>query len=198
MTEWGTGSSSGSPTGPSASTGRAGDASEQDSSRRSSYPTAPSRSRITIFTRSYPPAYLTGGPARSLFALVEILAADFRFSVITSAYDDPADRPMGSVDPSRWCAFGHAVVWYELMRRIPARRVAALLRETRPQLVYLNSLFDYSFAILPLLVTRMVSRKIPVVLAPRGELSAGALALKRRKKLLCHHCFPSSPAPQIR
>ena len=183
MIEWETGSSSVSPTGPSASTGRAGDAGGQDSGMRSPSHTASSRSRITIFTRSYPPAYLTGGPARSLFALVEILD-DFRFSVITSAFDDPAARPMDSVDPSRWYAFGHAVVWYELMPRMSARRVVSLLRETSPRLVYLNSLFDYSFGILPLLITRMVLRKTPVMLAPRGELSAGALALKRRKKLL--------------
>src|ERR1035441_537589 len=109
---------------------------------------APLRPSITIFTRSYPPAYLAGGPARSLFALVETLAGDFGFSVITSALDAPAGGPMGSVEPNRWSAFGNAKTWYELSGRPPARRTAALLRETKPQLVYLNSLFDYRFAIL--------------------------------------------------
>ena len=115
-------------------------------------PPAPLRPSITIFTRSYPPAYLKGGPARSLFALVETLADDFAFSVITSALDDPAAGPMGSVEPNQWSAFGNAKTWYELKGRLPARRTAALLRETKPQLVYLNSLFDYRFAILPLLI----------------------------------------------
>ena len=50
-------------------------------------------------------------------------------------------------------------------------------------MVYLNSLFDYRFTILPLLVTRVIARKIPVVLAPRGELSASALALKRGRSV---------------
>jgi glycosyltransferase involved in cell wall biosynthesis len=62
------------------------------------------------------------------------------------------------------------------------RAAAKLLRETEPQLFYLNSLFDYSFAILPLLIARVIFWRVPVVLAPRGELSAGALALKRKKK----------------
>jgi glycosyltransferase involved in cell wall biosynthesis len=65
---------------------------------------------------------------------------------------------------------------------MPARTAAKLLKETQPQLVYLNSLFDYCFTILPLLIARTMFYRIPVVLAPRGELSAGALALKGFKK----------------
>jgi glycosyltransferase involved in cell wall biosynthesis len=144
--------------------------------------TASSAPRITIFTRGYPPAYLRGGPARSLFALVEALAADFRFWVITSGFDDPAAGPMGSVEPSQWTIFGHAMIWYERRYRISAWRTVTLLNETKPQLVYLNSFFDYRFSILPLLITQMTRRKTPVVLAPRGEFSVGALALKREKK----------------
>ena len=117
-----------------------------------------------------------------MFALVEALAADFRFSVITSAFDDPAAGPMRSVKPSQWSTFGHAMIWYERRYRISAWRTATLLKETKPQLVYLNSFFDYRFTILPLFITRMTSRKTPVVLAPRGEFSVGALALKWQKK----------------
>jgi glycosyltransferase involved in cell wall biosynthesis len=138
--------------------------------------------RITVFTRSYPPAYLTGGPARSLHALVEALAAEFRFSVVTSAFDDSSAGPMQSVEPSKWTGLGKATVWYESKRRMSVRTAATLLVETDPALVYLNSLFDYRFAVLPLIIARMKARRVPVILAPRGELSAGALALKRQKK----------------
>ena len=140
--------------------------------------------RITVFTRGYPPAYMVGGPARSLSALVQVLAADFRFSIITSAFDGQATEPMRSVEPSQWSSLGPAMIWYERRYRIPAWRTVNLLKATKPQLVYLNSFFDYRFAILPLIITRMISRKTPVVLAPRGEFSAGALALKWPKKRL--------------
>jgi glycosyltransferase involved in cell wall biosynthesis len=138
--------------------------------------------RITIFTRGYAPAQFAGGPARSLFALVEALGADFRFSVITSAFDGPAAEPMRSVKPGQWSTAGHATIWYDRKYHIPAWRAATLLRETKPQLVYLNSFFDLRFTILPLLITRMTSRKTPVLLAPRGELLVGALASKWQKK----------------
>ena len=143
---------------------------------------ASSPPRIIVFTRGYPPAYLVGGPARSLFALVEALAADFRFSVITSAFDGPAAEPMRSVKLGQWSTVGHATIWYERSYHISAWRAATLLKETRPQLVYLNSFFDYRFTILPLLITRITSRNTPVLLAPRGELSVGALTLKWQKK----------------
>jgi glycosyltransferase involved in cell wall biosynthesis len=138
--------------------------------------------RISVFTRSYPPAYLKGGPTRSLHALVEALASEFSFSVVTSASDDSATGLMQSVEPSRWSTFGRAAIWYESRHHMPARTVVKLLRETDPQLIYLNSLFDYCFAILPLLIARTMFWKVPIVLAPRGELSAGALGLKGRKK----------------
>lgn len=150
--------------------------------RRSERRDASSPPRITVFTRGYPPAHLMGGPPRSLSALVEALAADFRFSVITSAFDGPAAGPMRSVKPGQWSTAGHATIWYDRRYHISAWRAATLLKETKPQLVYFNSFFDFRFTILPLLISRMTSRKTPVVLAPRGEFSAGALALKRRKK----------------
>ena len=144
---------------------------------------APVKPRITVFTRFYPPAYLGGGPARSVHALVEALAGDFRFSVVTSAFDaDVTTEPMKSIEPCRWSTRGPATIWYESRQRMIARTTARLIRQTEPQLLFLNSLFDYRFTILPLLIARTVCRKVPVVLAPRGELSAGALSLKRQKK----------------
>jgi glycosyltransferase involved in cell wall biosynthesis len=137
---------------------------------------------VMIFTRSYPPAYHRGGPARSLHALVEALVGEFRFSVVTSAFDDPTAAPMSTVTPDQWCKFGYASIWYESRRRMSPRKIALLLREVRPELVYLNSLFDFRFAILPLLTLRTISRSVPILLAPRGELSSGALRLKRMKK----------------
>ncbi len=138
--------------------------------------------RITILTRSYPPAYLRGGPARSLYALTETLSDEFNFSIITSAFDESTTQPMHSVEPDRWKRFGHATIWYESSQQMPIRTIVKLLRDSKPQLIYLNSLFDYHFSVLPFLVARALYRTVPIILAPRGELATGALGLKRRKK----------------
>ncbi|HMM93617.1 glycosyltransferase [Phycicoccus sp.] len=50
--------------------------------------------------------------------------------------------------------------------------------------MYLNSFFDPAFALLPQVALALVRRSRPVMVAPRGELSPGALELKSRKKRL--------------
>ena len=141
--------------------------------------------KVTVFTYSYPPGYMGGGPTRSVHGLVEALADEFRFSVVTSALDGPAaTHPMASVVPDRWTTSGQARVWYESRPRMTARTIVRLLRDSAPDIIYLNSLFDFRFALLPLAVSRVSARRAVVALAPRGELAPGALALKTTKKLV--------------
>jgi glycosyltransferase involved in cell wall biosynthesis len=143
------------------------------------------RPKITVFSYSYPPGYLAGGPARSVHALVEALADDFSFAVVTSALDGPAATcVMPSVKPDQWSAHGQARMWYESSARPSARTIARLLRDSEPDVIYLNSLFDYRFTLLPLIIAHLTSRRAVISLAPRGELAVGALALKPAKKQL--------------
>ncbi|MGA2032743.1 MAG: glycosyltransferase, partial [Thermoguttaceae bacterium] len=67
--------------------------------------------------------------------------------------------------------------------QINPRTFRGILNETPYDAVYLNSFFSPRFTIVPLALRRLrlVPRR-PLVLAPRGELSAGALSIKRRKK----------------
>lgn len=143
------------------------------------------RSRVAIFSASFPPSYQRGGPARSLGAMTERLGEEFGFHVITSAMDDPADGPMPGIEVDVWSSYAKAEVWHESNGRPSARRVRQLLRTIDPDVVYLNSLFDASFSLLPLVVVRLFFRKLPIVLAPRGELSPGALSIRSFKK----RCF---------
>src|ERR1700735_129435 len=118
------------------------------------------RPKITVFSYSYPPGYLAGGPARSVHALVETLADDFSFAVVTSALDGPAATcVMPSVQPDQWSTHGHARVWFESSARPSARTVARLLRDSEPDVIYLNSLFDYRFTLLPLMIAHLTSRR---------------------------------------
>jgi glycosyltransferase involved in cell wall biosynthesis len=136
--------------------------------------------RVTVLAGAFPPAYLSGGPARSVEGLVEALGDEIAFSVITSAFD--LGEPMPGVVTDRWVEVGRARVWYSSKRRLPARELHQLVRETQPDLVYLNSLFDLRFSILPLARLRRSRSRVPILLAPRGELSAGALAIRPWKK----------------
>jgi len=64
------------------------------------------------------------------------------------------------------------------------RSIRTIVAETKPDLIYLNSFFSPPFSVRTLALhrARLIPR-IPVLMAPRGELAPGALALKRPKKL---------------
>jgi glycosyltransferase involved in cell wall biosynthesis len=67
--------------------------------------------------------------------------------------------------------------------RLGARGLLALLRRERSDLLLLNGFFDRQLTIPALSFRRMrLFQKVPVLLAPRGEFSGGALALKAGRK----------------
>jgi glycosyltransferase involved in cell wall biosynthesis len=151
-----------------------------DSANQSLVP--PRRHRVTVVSASYPPAYLKGGPARSLAALTEQLGDEFDWSVITSAFDDPAAGLMAGVEPGCWIRRGRTRVWYLGEKRPSPWVLSRLVTRSNPDVVYLNSLFSARFSIYPLLAGRLLHPRRQVLLAPRGELSLGAMEIRAWKK----------------
>ena len=133
---------------------------------------------------SFPPAHLRGGPARSLGALALLLGDEFDIRVITSAHDDAAAGPMPGVSIDGWVPYGPASVWRSGRRRPSWRQLHRLLDRVDPDVVHLNSLFDRTFSTRPLLSTMVRRRHTPIVLAPRGELSEGAMTVRSGRKRL--------------
>jgi len=138
---------------------------------------------ILTFVGFYLPGYKAGGPIQSVANLVEHLGAQFNFRIVTRDRDAGDATPYPAIAHSCWQAVGNAQVCY--MR--PAVQMplitASLMRRTPHDLLYLNSFFDWRSSVLPLLVRHMgLAPRKPVVLAPRGEFSQGALALKSGKK----------------
>lgn len=138
--------------------------------------------RLLIITAGFPPAYLGGGPIRTVSAMLRSAPQHHEAYVLTANHDlGQADRLVE--DASAWHSVGKSMVRYV------DRGVGSWLRalraglKTDPAAVYLNSLFSpkYSLSVLPFVA---VNPGVRLVIAPRGELSAGALKLKRRKKTL--------------
>ncbi len=140
---------------------------------------------VTVLAPYFTPAVLAGGPARTLDALTAAAGADHRVHVVTRDHDlgstEPftatrrvTDQPGRAVEYVRADGIGGAV------------RVARALRRSGPtDLLYLNSLLDPTFSILPLLLTRVrLLRPTRVLLAPRGECSPAALSHRGRRKRL--------------
>jgi glycosyltransferase involved in cell wall biosynthesis len=130
----------------------------------------------------YLPGYRAGGPMRSVYAAVARLRGEHRFAVVTR------DRDLG--DAAAYPGVGRAPVELdgaEVHYLAPGRRgpveMRRLAHALRPTLICLNSLFSPVFTLQPLLLRALgLLPRVPVVLAPLGELSPGALAIKPRRK----------------
>jgi glycosyltransferase involved in cell wall biosynthesis len=139
--------------------------------------------RIIILCDYYLPGYKGGGPIRTLANMVDQLGDEFQFHVVTRNNDLGDGEAYSGVGSDSWSRIGKAEVCHLAPRSRTFRALKNLLRATEHDLLYLNSLFSYTFTIKPLLLRRLGwIPHVPLVLAPRGELSPGAVALKGFKK----------------
>lgn len=139
---------------------------------------------ILTFVGHYLPGYKSGGPIRTISNLLDALSDDFNFKIITRDRDQFDNEPYGNIKVNEWNSFNNCNVFY-------ARRETSLINTINKSsfdIYYLNSLFDYNFSIkiILLLKLKLIPRK-QVLLAPRGELSKGALSLKAIKKKIFIH-----------
>ncbi len=139
------------------------------------------RPRIAVLVGHYLPGSKAGGPIRSVANLVAALGEEFDFQILAR------DRDLGDRIPypqlnEGWSRVGLASVRY-LSAWTPTRRgVRATIAETRPELVYCQSYFSPRFSIVPRILKRTGRLRCPLLVAPRGEFSPGALAQKETKK----------------
>jgi glycosyltransferase involved in cell wall biosynthesis len=140
---------------------------------------------VLVLTDYYLPGWKAGGVVRSLRNLVELLGDKIRFRVITGDRDFGETGPYPGIGPGRWQTVGKAEVRYLAAAERSLRNWTRLLTETPHDLLYLNSFFSPDFAVKPLLLRRLNRvPRLPALLAPKGELSEGALFIKKLKKRL--------------
>ncbi|MCC6369780.1 MAG: glycosyltransferase [Bacteroidia bacterium] len=140
---------------------------------------------ILIFIDWFWPGYLAGGPVQSIVSIVNHLQSDFNFKIITTNCDLNSKTPYPDIVPNQWVASPLGCeVFYAEPHKINAELITKLLHETTFDGVYINSFFSKNFSILPLQILNKTFKHKPVILAPRGMLGSGALAIKKIKKQL--------------
>lgn len=142
-----------------------------------------SRPAILVLIDHYLPAFRAGGPVRSIANLVERLSDEYDFRIVCRDRDMGDEAPFEVARRGEQTRVGQATVRYLAPGELSFTGLGPQLAAERPDVVYLNSVFS------PLtrayLTLRRLGRLPPgprPVLAPRGELGAGALALKPWRK----------------
>jgi glycosyltransferase involved in cell wall biosynthesis len=127
------------------------------------------------------PGFKAGGPIRSVSNIVNALKNEFEIYILTSAYDLGEDEPYKDVEYNLWHDQDGVFIKYLTKKLLNSSAISSNIKEVAPNVIYLNSLFSRVFTLMPLAVAR--KNKIKVILAPRGMLGQGALALKKSKKM---------------
>lgn len=138
--------------------------------------------RILTLTDYYLPGFKAGGPLRTISAMAALLPSQLEFWVLTRDRDLTDRQPYRGVSLGKWVEVGNAKVCYLKKRAFLPLRMLWVVRRLRPDIVYANSVF--SRLTIAFLAARWLGlfRNVPLIIAPRGELSPGALRLKGYKK----------------
>lgn len=134
--------------------------------------------KLFVTTDAYLPGYRFGGPVRSLANLVDWLGKRYEIYIYTKDRDLGDKEGYENIILNQWVRFGEAQIFYASPDQHKPSRALAEMKRIQPEVVYLNGLWER--------MTRgLLRRRIPstrYVIAPRGALGAGALAIKPWKK----------------
>jgi len=140
---------------------------------------------ILCFSDFYLPGFKSGGLVRSISNFVETLGDQFHIKIICRNCDTLDASTYKNIKVDTWNIVGKAKVFYASSKSLSFFSIATLITETPHNILYLNSVFSFRFSILPLLVKFFFSSlNQSCIISPRGELSEGALSLKKLKKYL--------------
>ena len=138
---------------------------------------------ILIFTLFYFPGYKAGGPIKSIRQMINSLSDDFDFKIITSDRDAGDSHAFKNVPINKWTAYKNVTIFYYKQSN-NFLYLLKIINNVKHDAIYLNSLMDRKFTmkILILMYFRLIKHK-PILLAPRGECSIGALSIKTFRKI---------------
>lgn len=138
---------------------------------------------VLILIDWYLPGRKAGGPVKSIESLVWAMKDEFNFRILTTDTDLGEDQPYTQVKNEQWqLRDDGSEVYYLRKKELSKEKIAAVINATPHDVLYINSFYSKWFSIVPLQLKKKGIISSRIVLAPRGMLSKGALALKSFKK----------------
>lgn len=140
--------------------------------------------KILVLASYYLPGFKAGGPIRSIDNIISHYCKDYNFQIITRDRDHGDHYKYENISSNSWNSFNNIEVFYLNRSNCSPLFLLRVIREADPDLIYLNTYFDPCFTIIPLLLRRLglLRKDIKYLIAPRGEMANGALALKKYRK----------------
>ena len=143
--------------------------------------------KIIIFADYFYPAYLAGGPIKSLIPIAKILSTSFEIVVITRNVDAYETKEFRNIIPNKISKLNGFDVFYTSDNFIGLiHRLLFVFKLKGHRLYYFNSFFSPTFSIIPKLFIKLLDfvryEKNFFFTCPRGELNLSALKKKKNLK----------------
>ena len=138
---------------------------------------------VLIINRYFLPGIRAGGPIRSISNIAKYFKEYYNFHIVCLNRDYQSTKVYTTVPTAEWILDedGNNILYLDKKQ---LHNWIKIIEEVNPDVIYLNSFFDYSFSIkLQYLLARKKIR-CKLVIAPRGEFVEGALKEKKLKKRL--------------
>ena len=142
----------------------------------------PNKLKVLAVVDYYLPGYKGGGPAVSVSRLIDCLQGDLSFYVFTRDRDLGDKSPYQDVKSDAWTQQQDMQLFYASPKNLNIVGLWKTIRNSKPDVIYLNSYFSKLTRSVLILRSLGLLRKTPILIAPRGEFSKGALQLKSFKK----------------
>lgn len=141
-----------------------------------------SKKRILLLIDWYTPGFKAGGLIKSCESIISRFSDLYDFDIFTSDRDLGDTLPYDNVELNEWNKGDYNCRIFYASKESTTRELFALIKKGNYDTIYLNSLFSLRYTIIPLIFLRWHKSSPRIVLAPRGMLGAGALAIKSFKK----------------
>lgn len=141
------------------------------------------KKKILIFAGYYIPSVKAGGPVQSIKNIVDHLNEYFDFFILANDRDISDEYSFDNIKLDQWEKVGLANVMYVNYANLSVKKMAKIINDLNPEILYLNSFFEVKLSFFPVLLKKFNLIKVEtLILAPRGNFSKGALELKKWKK----------------
>ncbi|MEU1754391.1 glycosyltransferase family 4 protein [Micromonospora matsumotoense] len=139
--------------------------------------------RVVATAGVFEPGFRGGGPIRSLRFILDTLPGDLDVTLITRDRDLRSPAPYPGLSGRLLRRDERSAVFY-LNPVVPRHwvRLVRLVRARPVDLLYVNSIWSLFSVLAILAVALRLVRVGAILVAPRGELSPGALAIRAAKK----------------
>ena len=138
--------------------------------------------KIILFSRYSKPAIKAGGPIKSIENIVKIYGDKYNFLLVTGDRDID-QKVFKNTTFNKILKKGRLKKIYLKKNKQNFNEYMKILNNFNPDVIYLNSFFDFKFSILICLINKYFIKK-KLIISPRGELLLDALRIKYfRKKL---------------